>query len=217
MTDTALDDAVQELLVLWPALPTALPRDAGTQSGERVATSENVHTVPINVDVAAVITDLTRAIPDWARWAAEQAGQGRNDHADIRVHLQRLPGLYDALSAHGRTRDAQRLHDTVHAWLTRCRRALGLDLPDRPTGMRCPNHDDPLTALVQPGDHGQLRYAKLDTHGRPVDPQVTWQRVEVVLCRHCDAMWPPARYMWLGRLIKDADARRATPEPSDAA
>lgn len=222
MTDTTLSDAVQELLVLWPALPTALPRDAGVQSGERVATSENVHSVPLNVDVAAVITDLNRAIPDWTRWAA--AAAGITPVSELRAQLRQLPTLHQQLHTLGRTRDADRLSVTVHTWLGACRRALGLDLPDRPTGMHCPNHDDPLQPLVQPGDHGQLRYAKLDTHGRPVDPQVTWQRVEIVLCRHCDAMWPPSRYMFLGRLIRQADRRRAdseldarNSEPSDAA
>lgn len=211
--DQGLDDAIQELLVLWPALPTALPRDAGVQSGERVATSENVHSVPLNVDVAAVITDLTRAIPDWTRWAANAAGT--TAVTDLRGQLRQLPGIHRRLEDLGRTRDAQRLTDAVHGWLTACRRALGLDLPDRATGMNCPYHDEAITPLVQPGDHGQLRYAKLDSTGRPVDPQVTWQRVEIVLCRHCGSMWSPGRYMWLGRLIKDADARRA--EAGDAA
>lgn len=216
MTDTSLDDAVQELLVLWPALPTALPRDAGVQSGERVTTSENIHSVPLNVDVAAVITDLNRAIPDWTRWAATTAGITPVN--DLRGQLQQLPAIHHRLEELGRTRDADRLSTTVHAWLGACRRALGLDLPDRPTVMHCPNHDQPRTVLVQPGEHGQLQYAKLDAAGRPVDPQVTWQRLEVVLCRHCDGMWTPARYMWLGRLIKDADHRRQPPAPEgDAA
>lgn len=210
-----LHDAIQELLVLWPALPTALPRDAGVQSGERVATSENVHSVPLNVDVAAVITDLTRAIPDWTRWAATSAGITAVN--DLAGQLRQIPTLHQRLVAVGRTRDAERLADAVHAWLGAARRALGLDLPDRPTGMHCPRHDEPLVALVQPGDHGQLRYAKLDTAGRPVNPQVTWQRLEVILCRHCDSMWTPERYVHLGRLIQQAERERATREPSDAA
>lgn len=210
-----LDDVIAELLILWPALPDALPRDAGTQTGERVATTTTVHSVPLNVDVAAVLVDLRRAIPQWTAWAAEAAGQGATAHSGIPRNLQRLPALHDALSGLGQTRDAQRLTDTVHTWNTACRRALGLNRPDRPIGEPCPNHDDPLTVLVQPGDHGHLRYTRLD-HGRPVDATIEWSSVEVLLCRHCDAVWSPSRYFWLGRLIRDANHRR-TQQADDAA
>ncbi|AGL19514.1 hypothetical protein [Actinoplanes sp. N902-109] len=216
-TNAHLDDLVQELLVLWPALPTALPRDTGPSSDERVATSENVHTVPLNVEVAAVITDLRRAIPDWTRWAEDVLGVTYPPTGNVVNALRRLAGLHDQLAQRGRARDAERLAAAAHGWLSSCRRALGLDRPDQATDMHCPNHDEPLTKLVQPGDEGQLRYAKLDSHGRPVNPYVTWRHIEVVCCRHCDALWTPDRYMFLGRLIRQADRRRAEQDTGDAA
>jgi hypothetical protein len=215
---TELQEAVEELLVLWPALPTALPRDAGVQSGERVAVSENVHTVPLNVDVAAVITDLTWQIPDWTRWAGTNAGV--SVVADITQQLRQLPAIHHRLVELGRTRDAERLATTVHAWLTACRRALGLNRPDRPIGEMCPRHDEPLQPLVQPGDHGHLRYAKLDQHGHPIDAYIDWSHIEIVLCRHCDSTWTPERYILLGRLIRQANRDRnrvQEPEDDDAA
>lgn len=212
-----LRDAVDELLVLWPALPTALPRDAGTSDSERVTVSENVHTVPLNVDVAAVITDLGRAIPEWVAWAAQAAGEGLTVFAGIPGHLKRIPALHDRLSGLERTRDAERLHNTTLGWLGACRRALGLDRPDRPTGLHCPRHDEPLTHLVQPGDHGHLRYAKLDSHSHPIDPQIAWSRIEIILCPHCESTWTPDRYMLLGRLIRQADRERTETEETDDA
>ncbi|MEU7904128.1 hypothetical protein [Actinoplanes sp. NPDC049118] len=217
---TTLADFIDELLVLWPALPTALARDAGIQTGERVTTSENVHTVPLNVDVAAVLVDLHREIPDWARWAAETAGETPTASGGIPGHLRRIQALHDRLSGLGRTRDAERLATTVHAWLTACRRALGLNRPDRPFGEHCPRHDQPLTALVLPGDHGHLRYTRTDRHGHPIDAHIVWSRIEIVCCRHCDAMWTPERYMLLGRLIRQANRDRehqAAEETGDAA
>lgn len=205
-----LDDAIAELLVLWPALPTALPRDAGTQSDERVTTSENIHSIPLNADVAAVILDLTRAIPDWTRWAAQSAAESATSHTDVPACLRRLPALHDRLSALGHTRDAERLHNAIHGWLTAARKALGLNRPGRPIGEHCPRHDDPLTPLIQPGDHGHLRYTKLDRHGHPIDPVIEWSRIEIVLCHHCDAIWTPERYMLLGRLIRQANRDRET-------
>ena len=207
-----LDDAIAEILVLWPALPTALPRDAGVQSGERVATSENVHSVPLNVDVAAVLVDLRRAIPDWARWAAMAANVSLV--GDLVHQLEQLPAIHHRLGEIGRTRDAERLNDAVNGWLTAARRALGLNRPDRPIGEHCPRHDDPLTPLIQPGDHGHLRYAKLDRHGHPVDAYIDWSRIEIVCCRHCDATWTPERYIHLGRLIRQANRDR---QATDAA
>lgn len=213
-------DTIDELLVLWPALPTALARDAGTTTSERVATSENVHTIPLNGDVAAVILDLQRAIPEWTAWAAQIVGESRNDHAGTPDHLKRIPALHDRLRGQGRTADAKLLEHTTNGWLTRCRTALGLNRPDRGTGLRCPNHDQPLSLLIQPGDHGHLQYAKLDSAGHPVDAWVNWTRTDLIMCRHCDSIWTPARYMWLGRLIRDADHRRQTTtqgETDDAA
>lgn len=216
MTSTeTLDDVITELQVLWPALPGALPRDAGTQASERVSTSENVHTLPLNPDVAAVITDLTARIPEWVAWACQCAGETPTTHAGIPLLLGRVPALYDRLSGQGRTRDAHRLADVAQHWLSACRRALGLNRPDRPIGEMCPKHDHPLTPLVQPGDHGHLRYDRLNPDGQPVNPTVSWTRIELVLCRHCDAAWTPERYMHLGRLIRQANRDRQAAEPGD--
>lgn len=211
-----LGDAITELLVLWPALPTALPRDAGVQSGERVTTSENVHSVPLNVDVAAVLVDLRRTIPQWTTWAAQTAGESATTHADIPACLRRLPALHDHLNDLGQTRDAERLHTAIRDWLNAARHALGLNRPDRPIGEHCPRHDNPLTALIQPGDHGHLRYTTLDRHGQPIDAYIEWSHIEIVLCRHCDAMWTPERYIHLGRLIRQANRDRQAMPDADA-
>jgi hypothetical protein len=203
---TGLPDVVDELLVLWPALPDALPRDAGASSGERVSTTALVHTVPLNVDVAAVLTDLRRAIPEWTSWAATAAGLSAA--STVTGCLRQLPGIHDRLNTLGRTRDAEKLSKIADGWLGACRRALGLTRPDVPFGEYCPNHDDPLWPLATPGDVGQLRYDRLDARGRPVEPYVSWSRTELVLCRHCKAQWTPDRYMFLGRLIKQAKRAR---------
>lgn len=209
---------VDELQILWPALPIALPRDAGTTSGERVATSENIHSVPLNVEVAAVITDLNWAIPHWTRWAATTAGLG-NPGGDIPACLRQLPGIHQRLHTLGRTRDAASLANTTQRWLGACRRALGLDAPDQAFGEHCPRHDRPLTPLTRPGDIGHLHWTRLDRDGHPTDPTVTWTHIDVVLCRHCDSLWTPNRYMWLSRLIKQAKTERqaATAQADDAA
>jgi hypothetical protein len=207
-----LADIIDELQVLWPALPIALPRDAGTSNGERVTTSEQVHTVPLNVEVAAVITDLERAIPDWTSWAARTAGLGA--HGDVPACLRQLPGIHQRLLTLGRTRDAQRLADTAQRWLSAARKALGLDAPDQPFGEPCPRHDQPLTGLMRPGDVGHLHWTKLDRAGHPVDPTITWTHTDVVYCRHCDSIWTPDRYRFLYRLVKQAKTER---EAVDAA
>lgn len=211
-----LDDTIAELILLWPALPTALPRDAGVQTGERVTTSENVHSIPLNADVAAVITDLTRQIPEWVTWVAE-ATSGYATRS-ILGQLGQIPGFHHDLLQHGRTRDAERLATAAHSWLHRCRTALGLNRADRPIGEPCPNHDDPTTPLIQPGDTGHLRYTKLDANGHPIDAYIEWRRLEIVCCRHCDAVWTPSRYMLLGRLIRHANHQRQnTDRAGDAA
>lgn len=213
-----LADIIDELQILWPALPIALPRDSGTTSSERVTTSEQVHTVPLNVQVAAVITDLQRAVPDWTRWASTTAGLGATPGADVNACLRRLPGIHHRLHELGRTRDAAKLADAAQRWLSAARKALGLDAPDTPFGEPCPRHDTPLTGLTRPGDIGHLHWTKLDRNGHPVDPTITWTHTDVVLCRHCDSIWTPDRYRWLARLIKQAKTERATvQEAGDAA
>ena len=210
-----LDDAIAELIVLWPALPTALPRDAGVQTGERVTTSENVHNIPLNADVADVILDLTRNIPEWTRWAAEAANM--TPVGELTHQLEQLPAIHHRLLELGRTHKADTIATIAHGWLDAARRALGLNRPDRHFGEHCPRHDQPLTPLVLPGEHVHLRYTKLDHHGQPVDPTIEWQRVEIVLCRHCNAMWTPERYMLLGRLIRQARRDREHAQADDAA
>ena len=215
-----LADAIDELQVLWPALPTALQIDGGTTTGERVTTSENVHTVPLNVDVAGVIHRLTWAVPHWVAWASGQAGLGAfTAPASVPPSLRRVPGIHARLLELGHTRDAQRLADNVEGWRQDCRRVLGLNRPDEPFGEHCPYHDEHLTQLVRPGEIGHLRYAKLDRAGYPVGAYVVWTRLDVVLCRHCDSIWTPSRYHFLARLVRQADRDRAAAaeEPSDAA
>lgn len=211
-----LADIIDELQILWPALPIALPRDTGTQSGERVTTSENIHTVPLNVEVAGVITHLRWAIPDWTRWATTAANLGTTAPNDIPACLRHLPGIHHHLLEQGRTRDAARIAATAQSWLTAARRALGLDAPDTAFGEHCPRHDTPLQPLITPGDTGHLHWTKLDRAGHPVDPTITWTHIDVVLCRHCDSMWTPDRYMFLSRLIRQVKRDRE-PAADDAA
>jgi hypothetical protein len=194
-TPDTIADQLDELAVLWPALPAALARDAGTTSGERVTTSENVHTIPLNPDVASALHRLNAAIPSLN-------------------YLHNLATEYAGHYDNQRTTEAQQLANTIHSWLTDARHALGLNRPDRPIGEHCPQHDDPITPLVTPGDRGHLAYDHLDFHGRPVNPWIRWERQEIVTCRHCHQQWTPGQYMWLGRLIRWANNRR-TPQPRE--
>lgn len=219
-TPDQLAETLDELAVLWPALPAALARDAGTSSGERVSTSENVHTIPLNADVASTAAALASDIPLTAAWASDAAGIGGwAPNRPIPTYLRALAVHHDRLVALGRSRDAARLATTVDRWHKQIRDALGLNRADRPLRAHCPRHDNPLTALVEPGDRGWLRYDHLDAAGRPVNPWVSWLRHEAVTCRHCDAIWSPGQYLWLGRLIDDADQRRAAhhEQPDEAA
>lgn len=183
-----------ELAILLPALPDALPRDSGAGGGERVATTANVHTLPVNADVAQVL---------------------------IRLHgldVRSLRRQVDQVFAAGDPGPIRRTANTVARCLGDARHALGLDRPNRalPGPRWCPDHDEPLEALVVPGDRGTLVYDRLDRRGKPIDPWIRWTRLDVVVCPHCGRTWTPTQYLWLGRLIKHADHRRAQAQAAQA-
>jgi hypothetical protein len=216
-TPEQLADTLDELAILWPALPSALARDSGTSSSERVTTTSQVHTIPLNADVASAAARLTIEVPITVAANASLLNvAGITTAAPIPSQLRYLGVLHEQLHTRGHTRDAARLAATVGDWHTLIRNAFGLNRPDRPLrGKHCPRHDEPLTTLVEPGDQGWLRYDHLDHAGRPHNPWVSWRRTEAVTCRHCGATWSPAQYLWLGKLIDDADRRRAEQAQAD--
>ena len=186
--DTVAGQAA-ELRQLWPVLPAALPADGGTTTGERVRTSGNVHTIPINPAVAATISRLAPHMSHLAQYIREYT---------------------DAYHNH-RTQDAAPIARNISNWLTQARTALGLNRPDRPIGAHCPHHDQPHTELVTPGDHGHLDYTSITADGTLTDGWIRWDHTDLVCCRHCRQQWTPSQYPWLGRLVRYADQRRAVP------
>lgn len=187
-----LADRIAELRLLWPALPAALPRDSGTQAGERVNGSPDIHVIPINPHVAAVIRRLAPHMPQ----------------------LTLLEQQYGDAYTNWRPADAWPITNQITRMLTDARNALGLNRPDIPIGAHCPRHDQPLTDLVTPGDRGELRYDSIGPAGELVGGWIRWTHTDLVVCHHCREEWPPRRYLWLSRLVAEADARRA--ETADA-
>lgn len=216
-TPDQLADQLGELAVLWPALPYALARDSGTTSGERVHTTPSVHAIPLNAAVADVTARLAREIPATAAWAARAIGQQPNHGRSIPDHLRHLAPAYGALLAQHRTRDAARLAAHIGRWHAAARDAFGLDRPDRPIGSACPLHDTPLTTLMEPGERGWLRYEHLDHSGQPIGVTIEWTRAQAIYCPHCGAVWAANRWMWLRRLIAQAEQERAAAAAKAAA
>lgn len=202
----ALDDAVTELLALYPQLASALERDSGASEGERVTTSTNVHVLPVNLDVLAAVKMLHEQA-----WAAAH---------EARVHLAE-PGdmvsltgtiastaiLYRRLVGQGKPAQARHLAGQVFRWHRTVRAAIGLTLRDRPLRgtdgpVCCPLHDDPLTQLQQVGDEGHI-----DAEAAGDREAITWQRGGGLYCRHCGGGWGPGEYAFLGRLVGEQRLR----------
>lgn len=181
-----ITDMITELRLLWPALPAALPRDTGNGGGDRVHTTPDIHAIPINPAVAAVIRRLAPHMAD----------------------LSLLQQAYGDAWTNRRLADAWTITHHITRWLGDARTALGLNRPDQPVGASCPRHDQPLTPLVTPGDHGELRYDAIGPAGELVGGWIRWTHTDLIVCRHCDQTWPPSRWLWLDRLAKDADQRR---------
>ncbi|MFC6017229.1 hypothetical protein ACFP2T_13555 [Plantactinospora solaniradicis] len=204
MTDKALAVAndLDELADLWPHLADALERDHAPGGGDKVAVSNGGNIgLPVNSDVLATVRTLGDEIPATARWAAGILGVDHNARRDVPGHLMHALLQYDRLNALGAAQEAGQLARKVRGWRDSVKAALGLKVPDRKLPQFCPVHDDPLVALVTPGDEGWIVPGG-------TGPTVTWRRTEVVLCRHCGTIWAPGQYALLGRLLRDADRRR---------
>lgn len=202
----ALVDDVTELEILWPHLEGALERDAGAAEAERVSGGGGWG-LPVNADVLQALQVIGRELPDLLSWAAEVVAEPPTAR-DVPGHLRHLPRLHERMLVTAAAAEAGQLAARVHGLNRVVKLAVGLRTADRELGHLCPLHDDPLGALVVPGDEGVLRYRGLDRAGRPVAPSVEWRRSVCTLCRVCGASWAPGQYMLLGRLLMDAQWRR---------
>lgn len=207
ITRTPLEDDVAELLILIPHLAYALERDAGSATDERVSGS-SVAGLPINADVLVVAVAVAAEVPVLTAWACRVVAEQALTSVEVATQLRHLPRLHERMLATAATEQAARLALALARLRRRVKFALGLRTADRRLGQYCPLHDDPLRELVAPGGEAYLRYRALDAAGRPIAPVVDWQRPECTLCRHCGATWVSAQYLLLGRLLRQADARR---------
>lgn len=208
---TALVDDTTELLILWPHLAEALERDAGAAEAERVSGGDGTFGLPVNADVLQALTILVSEVPHIAVWAAAIVDEAPANRS-VETHLRHFPRLHERMLVTAAVREAGQFAAEVHAMLRTVKLALGLRTHDRRLGHYCPLHDAPLRELIAPGDEGVLRYRRLDQAGQPVAPAVEWRRSDCALCRHCGASWAPSQYLLLGRLLREADARRLEAE-----
>ncbi len=211
--NTALARDVAEMLILWPHLDAALERDTGQPEGGRISGGRAELGLPVNADVMLALATLEREVPKITAWAAGVVAEPVIERTIV-GHLQQLPRLHERMLVTAAHDEAGRLAAGVRAFSRGVKLAVGLRTPDVPLGQYCPLHDDPLRELVAPGNEGHLRYTRLDGHGQPVAPVVEWVRDTGVTCRHCRAAWAPVQYLMLGRLLREADARR-TAAPID--
>jgi hypothetical protein len=207
-----MDDALAEILELYPRLAAALERDAGTAEGERVTTSTNVHILPVNLDVMAAINALYEQVWPAAEAAREALGEPMW-RDDIPKTLASIGVLYRRLVGRQLRRPARVLAIDVFRWHYLMRRAVGLSTPDRPLRgngrpIHCPLHDDPLVQLHQYGDEGRI-----DPTARGDREAIVWQRGGGLHCRHCGGAWGPSEYAFLGRLVA-AQRHRINPKAS---
>lgn len=206
---TALVDDVTELLILIPHLGLALERDAGT-SGEPVSGGvDPAFRLPVNADVLAAVHTLDRRVPALARWAAEVIAEPPRGRS-IAEHVGQFARWHERMLVTAAHDEAAQLAAEVGETLRYVKLALGLRTPDRRLGRPCPmpTHDDQPYELITPGSVATLRYNRLDRDGRPVGVAVDWVHNPSAVCRLCGASWHPAQYLMLGRLLREADARR---------
>lgn len=204
---TALVDDVTELLILWPHLAGALERDSGQCEGDRVSGSIGFG-LPLNADVLQAMTILGAEVPRLTRWASAVVAESSLAAVELDVQLRHIPRLHERMLVTAAVQEAAQLAAGVRALLRYVKLALGLRTHDRLLGHFCPLHDDALCELVAPGDEGVLVYRRLDREGQPIEPAVEWVRSDRALCRHCGSAWAPSQYLLLGRLLRQADARR---------
>lgn len=208
---TALVDDITELLILYPHLAAALERDQGAAAAERVSGDSGEFVLPVNADVLEAVAYLAGEVPTLAQWAAEKCAEPPMARS-VHDHLRHFPRWHERLLVTAAVQDAAELAAAVHSMLRYVKLAVGLRTVDRRLGQYCPLHDDPLRELIAPGDEGELCYRRLDREGQPIAPTVTWRRSDCALCRHCGAAWEPSQYLLLGKLLREADARRLAAE-----
>jgi hypothetical protein len=203
-----VDQAVDELLMLWPQLAGALQRDQGAPNGERVTTSSTAHArIPVNADVLAAVEELHRDV--WpAAWQARDVLGEPGRMVSMEETIRSTGVLYRRLVGRERGDEAKRLAGSVFRWHRLVRQAIGLSRHAQPLRgdngeIVCPLHDDPLTVLRQRGDEGTL-------NDRRAGERITWRAGEGVYCPdpECRARWSPAEYGLLGRLVEAAEERR---------
>lgn len=204
---TELVDDVAELLILWPHLAGALERDQGAPDEERVTGGEGIAGLPVNADVLDALRTLSQDVPRLAFWAAAVVAEPPVSRT-VDNHLSQLPRFHERMLVTAATQEAADLARRTHSLLRLVKLAVGLRTLDWQLGQFCPLHDDRLIELVSPGDEGFLRFSRVDAAGFPIAPTVEWRRNECALCRHCGATWTPPQYLLLGKLLREADARR---------
>lgn len=205
---TTLADDVTELAILWPHLAYALERDAGVAEGERVSADGHGFGLPLNADVLVAMAALETRLPALLRWACAVVAEPMLATTDLGVLLRHVTRLHERMLVTAAAGEADSLAGDVHRLLREVKLALGLRTQDRLLGQFCPLHDDPLRELVAPGDDSTLKYSRVDSAGQPINPTVEWVRSEQAYCRHCKSAWTPGQYLLLGRLLRQADARR---------
>lgn len=205
-----VDDAVNELLLLWPQLAHALQRDAGTSENERVTTSASVHTLPMNMDVLGAIRILQQET--WP--AALEARTLLNEPGAFRGTTKTIEScaiLYRRLVGRGYDTEARELARIVLRWQHVTRTAIGLSRRAKPLhgdgeAVFCPLHDAPLVQLRLRGDEGTVNQ---DTRGNR--EAITWRSGGGLYCPHkgCRGEWGPSEFPFLGRLVAEQRARLA--------
>lgn len=214
---TALVDNVTELVILWPHLAAALERDAGAAEGERVSgRADPAFALPVNADVLGALTTLSAEVPALAYWAAGVVAE-QPEVRSIEGHLRHVPRWHERMLVTAAVDEAGQLAASLRAMLRTVKLSLGLRTADRPLGQYCPLHDEPLRELIAPGNEATLRYSLLDRQGQPLGVAVEWTRHDAAKCRFCGASWAPSQYLMLGRLMREADARRLQAECEGAA
>ncbi len=217
--DQSILEVCSNLQVLVPALGEAVARDQGTADEERVSAASVVPSLPVNTDVLTAVREVRDRLPALRHAAIVALGEWQKGrpYGTPEAALDHIPVLHNRLRARGLVHVAENLAQGTEAVLRVVQLALGLRTLDRPLGEPCPVHDEAIVGLVTPGDIGYLEYDHLDAQGRPVQPRVRWIRTEAVLCRHCGTSWSPGQYLLLGRMIKEAAARRRAAREGEAA
>lgn len=204
---TALADDVAELLILIPHLDLALERDAGTSGEPTSGGADPAFRLPVNADVLAAVHTLDRRVPSLARWAADACAEPHLGRPII-DHVRHFPRWHERMLVTAAQHEAEHFAGEVADTLRYVKLALGLRTPDRRLGRPCPMHDEPIYGLITPGSVATLRYSRLDAEGQPIGVAVDWAHDPSAVCRLCGASWHPSQYLMLGRLMREADARR---------